>query len=44
MSEFAEKIKNYYTRGMWSKSRVDKALELRRITEEEYGEIIDNNS
>lgn len=40
MSAFAEKIKEYYERGMWNKARVDKALELGKITKAEYEEIM----
>ncbi len=40
MSEFAEKIKYYYDNGLWSIGRVDKALELNRITQEEYDIIV----
>lgn len=40
MSEFAIKIKGYYDNGLWSLSRVDKALELGRITQEEYDIIV----
>lgn len=42
MSDFAKKIKNYYDRGMWSRERVEKALELGRITQEEYNKIIND--
>ncbi len=40
MSEFAIKIKMYYDNGLWSLARVDKALELGRITQEEYDIIV----
>ncbi len=40
MSEFAIKIKGYYDTGLWSLARVDKALELGRITQEEYDIIV----
>lgn len=40
MSEFALKIKGYYDAGLWSLARVDKALELGRITQEEYDLIV----
>lgn len=40
MSEFALKVKEYYDKGLWSAERVDKALELKRITKSEYNEIL----
>ncbi|MGL4754236.1 MAG: XkdX family protein [Aeromonadaceae bacterium] len=40
MSEFAIKIKTYYDNGLWSLARVDKALELKKITQEEYDYIV----
>lgn len=39
MSDFALKVKYYYDRGLWSIERVQKALELGRITQDEYTEI-----
>lgn len=44
MSNFAIKVKSYYERGMWDLSRVDKALELKKITEEEYNIIVTGKS
>lgn len=35
-----EKMKEYYDKGLWSKSMVDKLLKLNKITEEEYKKII----
>lgn len=40
MTEFALKIKGYYEADLWSLARVDKALELGRITQEEYDIIV----
>ncbi len=40
MSEFAIKIKTYYDNGLWSIARVDKALQLGKITQEEYNLIV----
>lgn len=40
MSKFAIKVKGYYDRGLWNEARVAKALELGKITEEEYNKII----
>lgn len=40
MSEYAKKIKDYYDTGLWSLKRVQKALELGAITQEEYNQII----
>lgn len=41
MSEFAYKVKRYYDRRMWNLTRVIKALELGKITQEEYNFIIE---
>lgn len=40
LSDFAEKVKYYYELHMWTLSRVDKALELGKITQVEYDMII----
>lgn len=40
MSEFAIKIKGYYDNGLWNIDRVNKALELGKITSDEYTNII----
>ena len=40
MSDFANKVKMYYDRGLWSLQRVQKALELNAITQAEYDEIV----
>lgn len=40
MSEFALKVKEYYDKQLWSLERVQKALELKRITQEEYNQIV----
>lgn len=40
MSEFAKKVKKYYDGGLWSLARVQKALELGKITQDEYDEIV----
>lgn len=40
MSEFALRVKDYYDRGLWSAERVGKALELKKITQEEYNKIV----
>ena len=39
MSEFAIKVKDYYVRGLWSLDRVQKALTLNKITQEEFENI-----
>ena len=39
MSDFANKIKLYYDRDLWSIERVQKALEMKVITQEEFDEI-----
>ncbi len=39
MSEFAIKVKGYFDNGLWSLSRVEKALELKKITQEEFDNI-----
>lgn len=36
---FSERIKYYYDNGFWTKEQVRKAVELERITEEEYKDI-----
>lgn len=40
MSEYALKIKWYYDNKLWSLKRVQKALELGAITQEEYNQIV----
>jgi hypothetical protein len=40
MSEFAKKVKKYYDGGLWGLARVQKALEIGKITQEEYEEIV----
>ena len=40
MSKFANKIKNYYERGMWDRERVLAALTKSKITQAEYDIII----
>ena len=42
MSEFANKVKTYYDRGMWNLKRVDKALKLEKISQDEYDLIVGN--
>lgn len=34
-----EKIKSYYDRGLWTKEQVKKAVEMNKITQEQYKEI-----
>lgn len=40
MSEFAQKVKNYFDRGMWDRERVLAALTRGKITQSEYNVII----
>lgn len=40
MSDFAIKVKGYYDSGLWSLSRVQKALQVGAITQEEYNWIV----
>ena len=40
MSEFALKVKDYYSRGLWSADRVKKALDLGKINKKEYSAIL----
>lgn len=42
LSSFAQKIKDYYDRGMWNIERVNKALELGKISQDEYNMIVGN--
>ncbi|MBQ2617372.1 MAG: XkdX family protein [Synergistaceae bacterium] len=42
MSEFAKKVQRWYKMGLWSARRVKDALELGRITDEEYAQIMVN--
>ena len=37
---FAERVKYYYDNGFWNKEQVAKAVEMNRITEDEYKEIV----
>ena len=40
MREFAEKVKGYYDLGLWGKLRLREAVELGKLSEEEYREIV----
>ena len=40
MSAFAKKVSIYYKSGLWGISRVQKALELSKITQAEFNEIV----
>lgn len=40
MSAFAKKVKDYYDRGLWDVSRVQVALKLCKITQDEYNSIV----
>jgi hypothetical protein len=42
LSAFAEKVNRYYNHGngLWSIDRVQKALELGKITKDEYEKIV----
>ena len=40
MSAFAVKVSIYYKSGLWGLSRVKKALELSKITQAEFNEIV----
>ena len=42
MSEFAIKVLEYYRNDLWDISRVQKALEVKYITQDEYNEIVKN--
>ena len=39
MSSFAEKVKQYYERGLWSEYRVKNAVKVGRISAEEFKAI-----
>ena len=40
MSAFASKVLEYYEKGLWSISRVQKALELSKLTQAEFDMIV----
>ncbi len=40
MSEHFEKLKEYYNKGLWSKERLRKAVEIGWITPKEYELIV----
>lgn len=40
MNNWFEKIKYYYDNALWDESRVARAVELGKITQEEYTEIV----
>ena len=40
MREFAMKLKRYYELGFWDKARLKEAVELGKLSEVEYREIV----
>ena len=40
LSKFAQKVQRWYKLGLWSALRVKDALELGRLTAEEYAQIM----
>lgn len=40
MSDYAEKVKRYYSGGRWPRAAVDRALKKGWITQEEHIEIL----
>lgn len=42
MSNFAKKVKVWYEAGVWTLEMVHNALEKKRITADEFNEIVEN--